>query len=137
METVKTYKLYPVRIAELVAEGNNKEKLIEYLNKNAEKFQKDYGILRTRVVPGNPQDALHVRIEFPICEIDERAQNHLTILTQDLEKEGFTANFVSPIKTAMVGAEDFPYEKIGNEIWKLHGQQKKAYRRFITLEKSE
>lgn len=132
---MKTYKLYPIRVAEIYVKGEV-ETLRRYLVKNAEHFTDQYGILRAKLYKGNPENVHHVRIEFPICEIDDQALGKLKKLTEEMEAEGLLADFVTPIKPEMVYAGDFPYEDVGTKIWKLHGQQRKAYEaKVIRLEK--
>jgi len=130
MANLKVYKQYPVRRVEIIVRGD-KQKLVEYLEKNGpehtRRFEKELGIVRAAICPGNPEDAYHVRVEFPICEIDRKATEKLGVLTGEIKAMGLTANETTDIESVMVVVEDYPYKEIGHRIWKLHGQEKKAY----------
>ena len=131
-----TYELCPVRFAEMIVKGDSNQ-LTEYLNKNTEHLQTEYGVLRARICK-EEQDTHNVRVEFPICEIDNRATEKFRKIIEEMKAKGLKCNEVTLIKSDMVGTEDFPYAETGNKIWKLHGQQKKAYEtRIFRLEKLE
>jgi len=131
-----THELYPVRFAEMEVKGDA-NKLVAYLEKNAEHLQTEYGVLRARICK-EERDTHNVRVEFPVCEIDSKAYDKLIAMRKEIEAEGLRADFISTIKSDMVGAESFPYEDVGDKIWKLHGQQKKAYdARIFRFEKLE
>ncbi len=116
-----THKQYPVRFAEMVVKGD-KDKLVDYLSKNEKHFQTEYGILRTRLCGDNPT-IHHVRVEFPICEVDGRATKKFFEIIKEMEKEGLKCNEVTDIESDMADADSFPYRKIGNEIWKRFGRE--------------